>query len=338
MKFKRIISFLMVIAILIPSSLCVSATNATISEIVYDDSQRNQTIDELFAQRLQLEHDFEANKEAIDKIDQQLIDLGVEILSQADAAMLLSDNECMPLWEPVSTSTTQWTSRTITTVYRGYQFDVQIVEGVPISPKSNLRHDVGKVEYEAEGIIAGITTAISGAISGVLFDLADEVASDYVPPIITNGLTLLELFVDGAEDVIESLSTSTVFDRVSGVAALSMTGHMKYIFVKSHGSTNDKELYYIGNSVSTIISTVSIIDKVEDGKLITYHKIKGNINDTIQSPYYNDYSKAVANYWEYKIDKNADFLQDYTVNFLNIKVLGSNESFRLPTESFNYTE
>ena len=333
MKLKRVISLLLMLVFLTQYALCSSAAASSINtEITTDDVEKNQMIDELFAQRMTLEHDYEANQDKINEIDRQLVQLGVEMLSTSDAMDLLCDDGAVPLWEPISTSTIQWTSRKLITTYRGYHYEVQILEGVPLSGNSSLRKNYAQVSYLAEGITAGITKAIIASAYCYAENAAIGLAADFISQKINTGVTLLNMISAAGEEIMDSLSTSTVLDRVEGTATISFTGHMKYVYVKPYETSDEKYqgLYYIGNSVSCIITTVSIIDTLVDGQLVTYHHVNTSVEDTVQSKYYDDYSQAVANYYDYNYNHNSNFHQDYTVFQMSLNTFGTTDSYLLP--------
>lgn len=325
MKIMRIFAWMLMLTLLMQSGPYVSAVaNNNDTEVVVENMEKNRMIDELFALRMSLEHDYEANRDEIDEIDRQLSQLGVETLSAEDVANLYGVDGVAPLWEPESTPTIRWTSRKLITTYRGYHFEVQILEGVPISGNSPLRKNYTQVNYSARGITAGVTKAIVATSSNAF--------SEFLMRKLSTGVTFLSMLSDGMAAIQESLSTSTVLDRVEGAAVISFSGHMKYIYVKPY-ETSDAEyqgLYYYGNSVSCIITTVSIVDTLIDNQLVTYHEVETSVQDTIQSQYYNDYSRAVANYWDYNYNYNTNFKQDYTSYYLNLNILGNNNLYALP--------
>lgn len=98
MKAKKVVIYLLMLTFLIQCAPCVIASNTSSEEIlVIDDAVRNETIDALFAARMNLEHDYEGNSEEIYRIDQQLLQLGVEMLSTNEAMSLLGGDNLMPL-------------------------------------------------------------------------------------------------------------------------------------------------------------------------------------------------------------------------------------------------
>lgn len=323
MKLKQLAIIVMILAFVIPNITFVSGTENLSNDYEIVEPEKNRLIDDLFAQRQQLEHDFEANRDHISRIDQQLIELGVEMLSASAVAPLAGDDNCMPLWEPVSSSTIQWTKRVLHIVFRGYVFDITVLEGVPISPESCLRIDYANVKYKAKGISAGI--------GEVIFSTTKDATIEFLSETLSPGISFLDWLANSEGILKDSLSESTVIDQVEGVALVSFSAHMKYVYVKPYQGSDNMELYYFGNSVSCCISTASVIDQVVDGELVTYHSVVANVEDTVQSQYYDDYSRAAANYWDYHNNHNRDFKQDYLVYALSLNILGTTDSYRLPS-------
>lgn len=328
MKIKYISAFLVLMLMLVQLAPCASAAQVNNDEVSFvDGSEKNELIDELFSLRLSLEHDYEKNQAQIEAIDHQLEELGVEFLETAEASDILSRDGVAPAWLPQSTSSVRWTSRNLVTTYAGYQYDIQVIEGVPISGSSPLRKNYADVSYEAEGITAGVTKVLLSSTAGV--------AADYIGGSFNRGLTLLEIICDSATAIEDSLSTSTVIDRVEGVALISFSSHMRYIYVKPYDTPEEEYqgLYYYGNSVSCIVTTASVVDVMVDGQLVTDHAVETEATETIQSKYYDDYSHAAAAYWDCNHNYNSAFRQDYIVYAINMTIFQSQNRFDLPWAS-----
>ena len=143
---------------------------------------------------------------------------------------------------------------------------------------------------------------------------------------------MLNMLHTGTETIQDSISTSTILERVEGVAVISFSGHMKYIYVKPYQTSDASHqgMYYFGNTVSCVITTVSVVDVIINNRLVTYHSVETSAGDTIQSQYYDDYSKAVANYWDYNYNYNDNFKQDYTVYYLDLNIFDNLDVYSLP--------
>lgn len=327
-KIKCISIFVMLMLVVAQLSPCASAVSGgSDEEYIIEGSEQSERIDELFSQRLSLEHDYENNREQIEEIDRQLMALGVEFLETEEVSDMLGEEGIAPAWLPQSTSSVRWTSRNAVTTYRGYQFDVQVLEGVPISATSPLIKDHGTVDHEADGITAGVTKVILSLIAGT--------AVDYFGENLGRGLTVLDLMRIASDTMQNSISTSTVLNNVNCVAMISFTAHMRYIYVKPHDAPEEEYqgLYYIGNSVSSKITTVTAIHPLVDGEIVTEHNIKAEVHSTMQSKYYDDFSHAAAAYWDYNYNNNAGFKQDYTNYTVNLTILNSTDLYYLPWAS-----
>lgn len=161
MKFRRFLVCYLVMSILVNCGLLVDAAGIAEDEmdVIVHDQEKNEEINELFALRSQMELDYEANEARINQIDDQLELLGVENISYGEVLDKLG-YDAMPLVDFESTATTKWTSRRVVVTYNGKQFELQILEGVPVSGSSPLRKNYSNVQYEAKGIIAGVTAVI----------------------------------------------------------------------------------------------------------------------------------------------------------------------------------
>lgn len=325
MKIKYISAFLVFMLMLVQLAPCASAAQVNNDEASFvDGSEKNELIDELFSLRLSLEHDYEKNQAQIEAIDHQLEELGVEFLETAEASDILSRDGVAPAWLPQSTSSVRWTSRNLVTTYAGYQYDIQVIEGVPISDNSPLVKDNMAIQYRAEGITAGVTKVILATIV--------EAGANYIGENLSRGLTLLDLIQKSSNTLQDSVSSSTVVDNVTGNVTISLTAHMRYIYVKPYDAPEEEYqgLYYFGNSVSSLISTTVITHPLVNGEITSEHNIKTDIRSTMQSQYYDDYSHAAAAYWDYNYNYNAAFKQDYTLYTMDLTAFNSSERIKLP--------
>lgn len=325
MKIKYISAFLVLMLMLVQLAPCASAAQVNNDEASFvDGSEKNELIDELFSLRLSLEHDYEKNQAQIEAIDHQLEELGIEFLETAEASDILSRDGVAPAWLPQSTSSVRWTSRNLVTTYAGYQYDIQVIEGVPISENSPLIRDNAFVEYEAEGITAGVTKVILATIV--------EAGASYIGENLSRGLTLLDLIQKSSNTLQDSVSSSTVFDNVSTSAKVSFAAHMRYIYVKPYDTPEEEYqgLYYFGNSVTCTITTVTTTYHLVNGEIVIDHDIDAKVRSTIQSQYYDDYSHAAAAYWDYNYNYNSAFRQDYTVYAIDMTIHQTQTRFYLP--------
>lgn len=325
MKFKHFISFVLVMFVLVQHISPINATTITDTDmgaIVLDEAKNNR-IDGLFALRNKLELDYDANKTEIDQIDQQLALLGVETVSYGEVFNKLG-SDVLPAIGFDSTNTTRWTSRRVVVTYYGQHFELQILEGVPISANSPLRKDAIVVSYAREGIVAGVTNAIK-VIGATAFG-----GTPVIGELLSIGITAYEAL----SAIGSSLSSSTVIDNVNGSATISLTTHMKYILVKPYDAIDEghQATCYIGSSVSYNVTTVSVVDILVDNELVTYHEVNANVTDSTNSIHYNDYSVPAKTYYDYKYNGITRYNDDYYLRTLTMNIFGTNKTINVPYE------
>lgn len=329
MKHTRLIACLLILIFLSNYTLFANAIEITQEDIgvIIHDQEKNETIDQLFLLRNELELNYELNKVQIDAIDQQLQSLGVETISHAEAASKLGI-DALPTINFTSTDSTRWTSRRLVTTFRGQHYELQILEAVPISASSPLRVDYQNVCYEAEGITAGVTKVLTTVAVSAL------TAGSVIGEPLSTGITLLSLLGDSYETIMDSISTSTVIDRVTGSATISFTVHMKYILVKPYQApdSGNQLRSYVGNSVSYLITTLSIIDVLENNQIVPYHDVSASVRDTAYCPYFDDYSIATLNYYDYYYNHLNDFKYFYAIRSIDFNIFGNTESYSVPYE------
>lgn len=333
MKIRRVISLLLMCAIVSQSLFSVSAAeiDSTVSDIVVvHDREKNDRINDLFALRGELELDFETNYELIAQIDQELNQLGVEKVSTVEIQNKLRDAE-LNIDFPSIDSTVQWTSRRVVTTYRGQQFELQIYEGIPATTNSTLIDDDGACVYEAKGITAGIANAMKIIAADTMYGLVSNVsASDN----FKTGITVLDAFMSASEiydGFKNALSTSTVFEDVSGTALMSFSVHMQYIFVKPYETPDygNQLLSYIGSMTSYTLSTFSSVWIQGEVEPYTKH-IPVTETGEAYSPYYDDYSEAAKNHYNYRYNGITDFHDSYYLKTLTYNIFGTNVTFTVP--------
>lgn len=212
--------------------------------------------------------------------------------------------------------------------YNGQHFELQIIEGVPNSGSSPLRVNYTNVDYEAEGVVAGVTNVIK--VLGV-----EAAGNDaLVGPFLAAGVNTLTLLQDVYHEIESALSTSTVIDDVTGTAVVSISVHMKCIFVKPYQSPDygNQARCYIGNSATYTISTISIMDVYENGVLNTYHDVSTGVTDTSTSAYYNDLTLPAKNYYNYKYNGLINYPENYKVYGVKISIFDTERTFSVPSE------
>ena len=107
--------------------------------------QDTEKVDALFDERGELATDFDKNKERIAQIDAELSNLGVDFLSTSEVTQLLTKqnaDKSMNIEQPLvalpTVKNVTWTSTRQVTVYRGKEYELQIIRGVPNGDSSPL--------------------------------------------------------------------------------------------------------------------------------------------------------------------------------------------------------
>ena len=262
---------------------------------------------------------YDENIEDIQRIDAELVELGVESIAREEVLYKLGI-EALPAIEVESSDTTNWTSRRTLVTYRGQHYELQIIEGVPISSESDLRQNNIVIKNDSSGIAAGHIN---------LLNVSFETAVGFVP-VIGATVTFMSAFGDIISGYADSFDENTVIDYVDSVALVSLTTHMKYIFVKGYGSGDSYQvLCYMGNSLEYLITTATAVDLMVDDELQTFHEV-ASYEGTEDSDYFNDYSIATKNYVNYREGTEIDFVYDYARRIVHIEILDEDTAVLVP--------
>lgn len=309
-----------------PLTVCADSAHTEQMQVIIHDTDKNDRIDALFRLRNELELDYEANETRISWIDRELVSLGVEMLSYEEVRANIG-GDALPLFDVSSTSTTQWTSRRVVVTFYGQHFELQILEGVPLSAASPLREDYLYVEYEAAGFAAGVDNALK------VLAVAGGGSEPLVGSVLATGVSLLTLLADIGHELVDSLTSSTTIDNVQGSATVSFTTHMKYILVKPYETPDygNQATCYVGTAVTYRITTVSILDVFINGALYTEHGVSANVTDTVTSQYYDDYEFPCRNYYNYRYH-GIDFNENYWIYSIDLNIFWNRRTFRVPYE------
>ena len=307
----------MCIVLLVSTPLFASATEE--DTLIIHDQEKNNQIDYLFSLRAQLEVNYEENLAEIQQIDQELFELGVYNISQGELLFQLG-YEIMPAVEIEPSDDINWTSRRVIVTYHGQHYELQIIEGVPTRSTSSLRSNNIFIQNDATGFAAGALNFLKVSL---------ETSIGYIP-VVGDVIT----FINAAGDVIqgfdEAFDDNTLVDYANSTALVSLTTHMKYIFVKGHGSGDSYQvLCYIGSSVLYQISTLTAVDFLVDGVLHTEHITIYN-EGIAYSNYFDDYTIATKTYSEFRTGVNTNCTYDYTIRRFNIQLLGGTSSLLAP--------
>jgi hypothetical protein len=306
-----------------------ASISADDSEVIVHDAQKVQQIDELFALRSALSLNFDQNATAIYQIDQQLSQLGVEIISYGDILCKMGC-DVDPLATPVSADpNTQWTSRRSVVTYRGQQYELEIIDGVPLNSNSFLRENYLYVEYNDYRIVAGTTGVIETIGVTALGELPD----------VGKLITLFDIAADIGGTIYDAITPTTVIDAVAGSASIFMSTHMRYVFVKGYGSSDSyQKLGYMGNLLTYNIVTVIAQDsEMGEHGSVAIPNVTVNQTMTAQSVYFDDYSVALRNYYNFRNNINEPYVCEYTLQTITLKILGREQIFRIPNHAPSFT-
>lgn len=335
MKFSRTISIVLLCAMIAQLAVFVAADEIASEEMdmfIIHDCETNNKIEELLALRGELELDYATNQEQISQIDLQLHQLGMEDITAAE--ILNKMNIAVPAIDlPSSTDGIGWVSRRQVVTYYGQHYELQICEAIPNSLDSPLIDTQASCDYEAKGIVAGITNAMKivavDAAAGAIdkCSISDE---------LKKGITVLEA-IHSAQQIVggfqEALSSSTVFDNVLATAHIDFSVHMRYIFVKPYQTPDEgnQALCYVGSGVTyDILTTTSIWELVNGEPQPT--KIANGLQGTAYSQYYDDYSEATKKYHNYLYNGITSFICWYYMDSITFNFFGEDTTFYVPKE------
>ena len=321
---KKMIALCLVVVFLFfnfaPPIYALDLVDTTEGVGYYLEPSRIETINRLFSERTSLLDDIEANRDAIVRIDYQLESLGVDEMAFSEVAQKVYGNTLSPQANmPSTTSDTKWTSFRTIYVYRGVQYEIQDVKGVPnlddrvegeIFPASDYTlmgtanvsvSDVPSYRVdskEALRIILGKIgeTVIEGAI--------DEIAGE-IPELVTIGKTIYDTLAM-TEDLSKleeyNVTPISVLNNVGYTCEFHMDAVETYLFVKTPGNPDEgyQIFAYGGNQIECTLNYEFEFRKMVDGEAEP-DDITSTVDYTVSSPdYYFRYEKAVKNYLEYK--------------------------------------
>ncbi len=300
MKIRRVISLVLVLLFISQCFTFVRASDISTEDmgpVVYDGEEYSG-IRELLALRNSLETNYKENEALIARIDLKLERLGAEEVSSAEIMEKLG--VASPEYYIPSTTDIKWVSTRLVTTYNGQHYEVQIYDGIPNCSTSRLIDDNGICRYDADGLIAGIAKAIRIVGADGAQGAIEHITNSQK---LKTGLTILDVILtanDVADEIKQSLSTSTVFKNINGVALVSFSTHMQYVFVKPYQTSDQQQLLYsVGNITSCHMTTVAALWKEGDSEPVSEHLVREE-HSSSQSNYYDDYTHAVKKCHDYR--------------------------------------
>ena len=293
--------------------------------------QDTEKVDALFDERGELATDFDKNKERIAQIDAELSNLGVDFLSTSEVTQLLTKqnaDKSMNIEQPLvalpTVKNVTWTSTRQVTVYRGKEYELQIIRGVPNGDSSPLVRKEIKYTCNKKNFVAGATNVIKVVGISVLGSL----------PEIGGSITVINTFYDAFKEYDKAIKTTTTINDATVAYSTAVSAHSMYVFVKTKGAKDagNQIVGYQGNIAyfSTGMTASYFITKNGIAEPTTVQKtVKGYST----APYYNNVyvELAAKNYYNYKNgSKSIKF--NYMQGKYQMTMLGSSAYVTIPSD------
>lgn len=246
-KLKKWIIVILVLSIIIypmeyKEVLAQQKQESSNTMIITEQSDLEE-IEQLFKKRAMLVLDYTKNKKDINQIDKKLQKLGVEFLSGKDVQKKFKQQAPNGVTSQAilpKTKGIQWTSIREITVYRGNEYELQLIRGVPHGNDSPLIQFDHKESKYSKGFKAGCKNVLTIGVK--------EIAGK-VPKIggsVSKAITFYDL-CKGLKDGVTKTTTTIkgvdcTYDTVIGAEYL-------YIFIKNKGAKDlgNQIVGYAGN-------------------------------------------------------------------------------------------
>ena len=325
---KRMIALCLVIAMLVPLSSAVAADELSSGIqaeeqelVIIHDPEKNSRIEALLALRGELELDYEANADAIASVDAQLQQLGVEEVSNAEIMGKLG--MVAPAIEIPSTDYVRWTSRRLVVTYHGQHYELQIYEAIASATDSPLLDETTHIVKHKQNVQVAVDAALGVVAAHAWQGVVDKICD--VEELIygISYIELAQLSNNIATAVEQAMSTSESIDNVKGLGYATIATHMRYIFVKPYQTPDEgnQVLSYIGNTVSYTITTITHIWSFTETEASAEH-FTAEISGTTYSPYFDDFSEAAKNHYNYRYGGITDFNDRYYLTSMTFDFFG----------------
>lgn len=231
-KIKQLMAVVICLVLCINSAVFASdSTNNTKSQ--------EELVEELFDQRAEficLE-----KYDEVEKIDEQLMDLGIEMLSTQEVVNKFGNStEITPyVTKPTSTNVT-WALGTTNYDYNGKTYTVQTLTAQPNSKDSVLKESGSKAVSSTYSWKAGSMNALKAISSG---------AAGNIP-----GASLVLTVYDTASGFVSGISKTTEISKAKIVYSYSHTTTASFKYVKIKGKADStQKLTYISTKGTTAI-------------------------------------------------------------------------------------
>lgn len=246
---KKIFYFT-ILSIFFSAIVSTTSADASTSQTVYSLSSNNERIDELIeeASLLYLEEDDTLREQAKQRIDNELLELGVKSVTIEEVVRSLPAKERIKI--PSYTANVSWYQTWQNDTYKNKTYEVQALWAIPTSKNTNLHQTgittiptVSKPNYLA-GIYNIISLGALTAVGGTKWGTA---------------LTVYDFF----SSFVSGISTSSTITDIGGSHTWDLKSTVRFCYVKPHGESDDKQvLSYITNS-ATLIDTVTVSSYID---------------------------------------------------------------------------
>lgn len=214
---------------------------------------RNETIQSLIDERVYLEIEEPNNTEELKKIDEQLVDLGVDFLNDQEIESLLCKNigsNVIPYANfPATSDTNTWMSyRTSNVSYGGKKYNVQTIVVNPKSASSKLADvSTASITYPSVNWQAGAVNLIKSAAVSI----GGQVSGTF-PAVVT--------LYDALNSAISGLNTTSIVKLPLVTYSWDLRTSVIFEYVKPEGESDSSQILtfirskVIGNLVTVIPS------------------------------------------------------------------------------------
>ncbi len=298
---KKTLSFFLAFAFLFccsPHHVVAVDSGGSIEEEIISDGLSSTQADELFAIRAQLAQDYENNIAEIEKIDAQLLALGLEIIPGEEVAEKLGVS-ANPLMDYTSNSDIRWYSERLIVSWYGQRYEIQVITGTPASLSSSLCTKSSGYRNDSSGKAVSLFNALQVLSNNIVTASASELA-----PQVGATLSVATTLYDILKAYNSSLSPYSASPNGEYSFSISMSTTLRYAFIKYEGQidSGNQILGYVGNSVEFAVGiNIPYFEEV-NGSVIPI-VIQKNYSDTVESGLFDTHRckwVAAQNFWDYK--------------------------------------
>ena len=313
---KKTASIILILALL--TTLCVPAASASTYNPNAEQNLIDQQIAALLEQRQSLMFETPRDESAIEKINSELEELGVEFLTDADVASKFPDayelqfdnnnSSASPRVSTPSSSSVSWMSTRSSYVFEGQIYNVQKLIAEPLSESCSLwREGSARLRYTGN--------AQAGAVN--FFKAVGAAIQSYITPVTS---TLYNIF----SSTWNGLATTTIVDSVDATLSWETSTTVMIYYIRLESQTDEAQrLAFITSSCYTSIGYVlddncTYINANGDSIPVPSF-VSGNVSFRTTPSGYNNTQSAVIAYKYYPYDTIKDTV-------LHIYIYGPNDT------------